>query len=159
MLPLPAPVVAAQAWPGRVLRDGLAWLPVWLLPWLAESSLRAWPPNWPLAATVVGMSLVWMLGVYGNHLGLVPRLFDQGRYLAYLGALLAWVLALHAALRWVEIDWIGYGPAVARLPWYQPGLNILGQLILALPPPPMQRKFKAKPKSQLPKDLNRKGLY
>lgn len=123
----------SRAWPGRLLRDGLAWLPVWLLPWLGEPTLQAWPPNWPLAATAVSMNLTWMLGVYGNHLGLVPRLFDQGRYLAYLGALLAWVLGLHAALRWVEIGWIGYGPMVARLAWYQPGLNLLGQLILALP--------------------------
>lgn len=132
MIPVPSPAVGHQ-WPGRVLRDALAWLPVWALPLVAHPALQAGPAAWPaLGAIVLGL-LAWMAGVYGNHLVLVPRLFDHGRYLAYAGALLGWVLALHAAVRGLEALLLPAAYRSATTLWFQPGLNLFGQLLLALP--------------------------
>lgn len=122
-----------RAWLGRLLRDGLAWLPLVSLLLLSQPGLRAWPPSWPVAGPLALGVLAWMGGVYGNHLLLVPQLFDQGRYLAYFGALLGWVLALHVAVRGLEWLFFPKEYLASKALWYQPGLNLFGQLLLALP--------------------------
>jgi two-component system LytT family sensor kinase len=124
--------VAARVWPRRVLRDVLAWLPMLALLFLhpaLTTSLLTWSVMGPI---LLGL-LAWMIGVYGNHLVLVPRLFDQGRYRAYFGVLLGWVLVLHAAVRGLE--WLLFPKEyLANMTlWYQPGLNLFGQMLLALP--------------------------
>lgn len=76
------------------LRDALVWGGLGLLVWLATSKL---PPAFqPTAQRAIGpfMALT-MAAVYGNNLGLVPWLFDRGRYGWYALALLLWVLLLH----------------------------------------------------------------
>ena len=132
MTPAFSPVGTRRAWPGRVLRDGLAWLPMLAL-LLLHPALQARPPAWHVLGPVVIGLLAWVLAVYGNHLGLVPRLFDQGRYGAYFGALLGWVLVLHAAVRGLE--WLLFPKEYLanKALWYQPGLNLFGQMLLALP--------------------------
>ena len=116
-----------------MLRDLVAWSPLLVLLLATQPGLRAWPPSWAVAGPVALGLLAWMGGVYANHLVLVPRLFDQGRYLAYFGALLGWVLALHMAVRGFE--WLLFRAAylAAKAPWFQPGVNFFGQLLLALP--------------------------
>jgi hypothetical protein len=128
---LAIPPVAVRAWPGRVLRDGLAWLPMFALLFLhpaLQTSLLTWPVMGPI---LIGL-LAWMVGVYGNHLVLVPRLFDQGRYGVYLGALLGWALVLHAALRGLQWLFFSAEYVAYKALWYQPGLNLFGQMLLAL---------------------------
>lgn len=111
----------------------LAWLPLLALLLLTHPALKASPPNWPaLASLAIGL-LAWMGGVYGNHLVLVPRLFDRGRYPVYFGALLGWVLVLHWTVRGAELLLIPKEYLAAKAPWFQPGLNFFGQLLLALP--------------------------
>jgi hypothetical protein len=132
MSPVISPV-AARVWPGRVLRDASVWLLMWALLLAAHPALHTRPLAWHLLGPVVLVLLTWMVGVYGNHLVLVPRLFDQGRYLAYVGALLGWVLVLCEALR--GLDWLLFPKEYLanKMPWFQPGLNLFGQMLLALP--------------------------
>lgn len=132
MTPALPPLKTRRAWPGRVLRDGLAWLPMFALLFL-HPALQTNLFTWAVIGPILLGQLAWMVGVYGNHLGLVPRLFDQGRYGAYFGALLGWVLTLHAAVRGLE--WLLFPQAYLATTalWYQPGLNLFGQLLLALP--------------------------
>jgi len=115
-----------------VLRDAVAWLPMWAL-LLVHPGLQTSLQTWQVLGPILLGLLAWMVGVYGNHLVLVPRLFDQGRYGAYFGALLGWVLLLHATVRGLE--WLFFPKAylATKALWYQPGLNLFGQLLLALP--------------------------
>ncbi|WP_426491765.1 sensor histidine kinase [Hymenobacter sp. 102] len=100
-------------WPWLVLRDAFIWGLLLLLLW------RTLPlvPNGNLAQlqhavlVTVGLSMV---AVYGNNLGLVPTLFDRGRYGWYALALLGWTLLLHMAgrLLWPEVHAAAHQPAV-----------------------------------------------
>ena len=127
-----AAFVFSRAWPGRLLRDGLAWLPMLALLFL-HPAFKTSPPTWALLGPVLLGLLAWMVGVYGNHLVLVPRLFDQGHYGAYFGALLGWVLVLHAAV--LGLEWLAFPKEYLadKALWFQPGLNLFGQMLLALP--------------------------
>ena len=133
MLLTPTSAVAARTWPKRLLRDLLAWLPLLVLLLLASPLFKTWPPAWPIVISLVLGLGAWIGGVYGNHLVLVPRLFDKGRFPAYFGALLGWVLVLHWAVRGSEWLLIPKEYLAAKAPWFQPGLNFFGQLLLALP--------------------------
>lgn len=132
MLPAPPPVSTRRVWLGRVLRDGLAWSPIFGLLFL-HPALTTTLFTWQVIGPILLGLLAWMVGVYGNHLVLMPQLFDQGRYRAYVGALLGWVLVLHAAVRGLE--WLFFTKEYLNVQalWYQPGLNLVGQLLLALP--------------------------
>ena len=133
MLPTIAPTVAARRWPKRLLRDGLAWLPVIVLYVGAYHAQKSPAYNGHMLVVLAVALLPWIVGVYGNHLVLVPRLFDQGRYLAYFGALLAWVLGLHAMARGLGWWLLPQEALASKAPWFMPGVNIFGQLLLALP--------------------------
>jgi two-component system LytT family sensor kinase len=132
MTPTFPPISTRRVWSGRVLRDGLAWLPMFGL-LLLHPALTTSLFTWQVLGPIFLGQLAWMGGVYGNHLVLVPRLFDQGRYGAYLGALLGWVLVLHAAVRGLEWLFFPKEYLAEKALWYQPGLNLFGQLLLALP--------------------------
>ncbi|WP_460503856.1 sensor histidine kinase, partial [Hymenobacter agri] len=133
MLSPPVSAAARRTWPKRLLRDGLAWLPLLALLLLTHPALKTRPLNWPaLAGLAIGL-LAWMGGVYINHLVLVPRLFDKGRFLAYLGALLGVVAALHSLTRGLEWLFFRADYLASKAPWFMPGLNYFGQLLLALP--------------------------
>jgi hypothetical protein len=133
MPPAFPPISTRRVWPMRVLRDVLVWLPVWALPLFANPALQANPIGWHVLGPIAIGLIAWMIGVYGNHLVLVPRLFDQGRYWAYFGALLGWVLVLHVAL--CGFEWLLFPKEylAAKMPWFQPGLNLFGEMLLALP--------------------------
>jgi len=132
MFPLPTPR-AARTWPKRLLRDGLAWLPVVSLYGFIYTAFNTSPARGTLVATLAVALLPWMVGVYGNHLVLVPRLFDKGRYWAYGGALLGWVVVLHVAAHGLEGWLLLPEEVVSKAPWFLPGLNLFVQLLLALP--------------------------
>ena len=132
MQPLPAPV-SFRTWPGRVLRDGFAWLPLAMLYVLANQSQPNRISGWPLVTSLALALLPWIVGVYGNHLVLVPRLFDQGRFLTYFGALLGWVVVLHWTVRGLSGLFSPKEFLASKNTWFLPGLNIFGQLLLALP--------------------------
>ncbi|MET4075508.1 hypothetical protein ABIB44_002774 [Hymenobacter sp. UYCo722] len=127
------PPVPARFWPKRLLRDGLAWLPIIVLYVAAYHAQKSPFYGWHMVATLVVALLPWILGVYGNHLVLVPRLFDQGRYFAYFGALLGWVLVLHTLARGLGWLLLPQEALASKAPWFMPGGNIFGQLLLALP--------------------------
>ncbi|UOQ53581.1 sensor histidine kinase [Hymenobacter cellulosivorans] len=93
-----------------------------------NTNLLTWSVMGPIT---IGL-LAWMVGVYGHHLVLVPRLFDQGRYGTYLGALLGWVLVLHAAVHGLQWLFFPKEYLADKAPWYQPGLSLFGQMLLAL---------------------------
>ncbi|MEJ7666038.1 MAG: histidine kinase [Hymenobacter sp.] len=123
---------SSRAWPGRLLRDGLAWLPIVTLYVAAYLTQKNNAFDWQMVAALSVVLLPWLVGVYGNHLLLVPRLFDQGRYPAYIGALLAWALVLHVATR--EVGWrLVPEAAGSKNLWFLPGFNIFVQMVVALP--------------------------
>ena len=124
---------AARRWPALLLRDVLAWLPMVALYVVSYFGQKAGPGGGHLLAALAVSLLPWVVGVYGNHLVLVPRLFDQGRFLAYFGALLAWVAMLHGLARGLGWLLLPTAAAASKAPWFMPGLNIFGQLLLALP--------------------------
>ena len=132
MLSLPASA-AFPAWTKRLLRDVLAWLPLVTLYVVSYHNLKTGPQGWGLVAALALALLPWIAGVYGNHLVLVPRLFDKGRFLAYLGALLGWVVLLHTAAYGLAGWLFPKETAASTAPWFMPGLNILLQLLVALP--------------------------
>ncbi|RSK45036.1 sensor histidine kinase [Hymenobacter rigui] len=114
---------ARVSWPWLALRDAFIWGLLLFLLW------RTLPlvPNGNLAQlqhavlVTVGLSMV---AVYGNNLGLIPYLFDRGRYGWYALALLGWTLLLHVAGRWLwpEVH-------VAR---HQPAVNCLFTMLIAM---------------------------
>ena len=118
---------------GRVLRDVLAWLPIVAMYVAAYHVQKSSSYDGRMLATLAVALLPWMVGVYGNHLVLVPRLFDRGRYLAYFGALLGWTLLLHAATRGLAWWLLPEAAAKAQGLWFLPGLNIFFQMLIALP--------------------------
>jgi len=132
MLPLPTPT-ASRTWPKRLLRDGLAWLPVVSLYVFIYSAVNTSSTGGDLVATLAVALLPWMVGVYGNHLVLVPWLFDKGRYWSYFGAVLGWVVVLHVAAHGLGGLLVPKVAAVSKDPWFLPGLNLFVQLLLALP--------------------------
>ncbi|GAA4034582.1 histidine kinase [Hymenobacter glaciei] len=129
----PLPAASSRFWLRRVLRDGLAWLPIIALYVVAYHAQKSSVYNGHMLAVLVVALLPWILGVYGNHLVLVPRLFDQGRYFAYFGALVGWVLVLHAVARGLGWLLLPQEAWASKAPWFMPGGNIFGQLLLALP--------------------------
>jgi len=130
---LPATSAATRFRLRRVLRDGLAWLPVVAL-YVGGNYFQKTPASGAqLLATLAETLLPWMVGVYGSHLVLVPRLFDRGRYWAYFGALLAWSAVLNVAT--LGLMW-GLLPAAAppsKNQWLVSWLNIFLRILVALP--------------------------
>jgi hypothetical protein len=132
MLPPPMPA-AAHFWPKRLLRDVLAWLPIITLYVVAYHFQKGSAYDGHMLAMLAVALLPWIVGTYGNHLVLVPRLFDRGRYLSYFGGLVAWTLVLHAATRGLGWWLVPAAAATADKLWFLPGLNIFFQMLLALP--------------------------
>ena len=132
MLPTSAPV-AVRSWPKLLLRDGLAWLPLLTLYVAAYHTQIGSAYNGHMLAMLAVALLPWIVGVYGNHLVLVPQLFDRGRYLFYFGALVGWTLVLHAATRGLGWWLVPAAAATANKLWFLPGFNIFFQMLLALP--------------------------
>ena len=132
MLPASVPV-AVRSWPQLLLRDGLAWLPVVAL-YGGGYYLQKTPTNGAglLAAPAVPL-LPWMIGVYGSHLVLVPRLFDQGRYLAYFGALLAWSGGLNLVAYGLVRGLLSPAEMATQAQWLMSWLNIFLRILVALP--------------------------
>ena len=125
----PAPT---RFWLRRILRDVLAWLPIVTLYVVAYHTQKNRAYDGHMLAMLAVALLPWIVGVYGNHLVLVPRLFDRGRYLFYFGALLGWALVLHAATR---VGWwlVPEAATPANKLWFLPGFNIFFQMLVALP--------------------------
>ncbi|WP_190242500.1 sensor histidine kinase [Hymenobacter lapidiphilus] len=107
-----------------LLRDALVWGGLGLLLWLATSKL---PSNMQLKAqhSLFPALALTAAAIYGNNLGLVPWLFDRGRYGRYALALLAWVLLLHGA---GQLIW----PEIYAHNALQPGSNSLFMILVAL---------------------------
>ncbi|SET46387.1 histidine kinase [Hymenobacter actinosclerus] len=107
-----------------LLRDALVWGALGLLMWLAASKV---PPAFQLRAYqgIMPFIVLTMVSVYGNNLGLVPWLFDRGRYGWYALALLLWMLLLHAVGQFI---W----PTVYARSIMQPGSNSLFTMLVAL---------------------------
>ncbi|SDX61732.1 sensor histidine kinase [Hymenobacter psychrophilus] len=107
-----------------ILRDALVWGGLGLLLWLATSKV---PLEFQPQAYrgIMPFMLLTMAAVYGNNLGLVPWLFDKGRYGWYALALLLWVLLLHAV---GQLIW----PGVYARSIMQPGANSLFTMLIAL---------------------------
>ena len=126
----PAP---ARFWLWRILRDVLPWLPIVTLYVVAYHNQKSSAYDGHMLAMLAVALLPWMVGVYGNHLVLVPRLFDRGRYSFYFGALLGWTLVLHAATRGLGLWLVPEAAITANKLWFMPGLNIFFQMLLALP--------------------------
>jgi hypothetical protein len=125
-LPVPTapPFAPRRTWPWLLLRDALIWGGLAGLFWLA--TLKVPPAQLPAArqTLVAHMSLV-IVAVYGNNLGLVPWLFDRGRYGRYALALLLWLLLLYGA------GWVIW-PALYAADPSQPAINNLFTTILGL---------------------------
>lgn len=133
MTTLPPAAIPSRLRPGRVLRDVLAWLPIVTLYVAAYHLQKSAAYDGRMLAALAVALLPWVVGVYGNHLVLVPRLFDRGRYLAYFGALLGWAVLLHVITRGVGWGLVPESAGNARELWFLPGLNIFFQMLLALP--------------------------
>ena len=133
MLPTPASTASAHFWPKRLLRDGLAWLPLVAL-YVVGYYLQKKPANNVGLLAALAVPLVpWIVGVYGSHLVLVPRLFDQGRYLAYFGALLAWAGLLNLVAFGLVWGLLPQAAMVSKAQWLVSWLNIFLRVLLALP--------------------------
>jgi two-component system, LytTR family, sensor kinase len=110
------PASSRLAWPWLLLRDALIWGALLATLWLMM-------PPVPLTqqAAVRENILIFLLmvplAVYGHNLVLLPRLFDQGRYGRYTGALLLWTLALHVLARALWPQQYQHAPLQPAINW------------------------------------------
>lgn len=124
---LPAAGAGRPTWLRHLLRDALAWSSMLALSVVADRRFLTGEFPWAVFREFLLYLLLPTAGaVYVNHLVLVPRLLDQGRYFQYLAALLAWSGLLGGVLKLV------FTRFYAQDSWGHSSFNVLFVQLLAM---------------------------
>ncbi|WP_187631956.1 sensor histidine kinase [Hymenobacter lutimineralis] len=123
----PTPRVGLPSWLRLTLRDALVWSSMLALSVVADRRFLTGDFPWAVFHEFLVYLLLPTVGaVYVNHLVLVPRLLDQGRYFQYLAALLIWSLLLGGILKLV------FTRFYAQDSWGHSSFNVLFVQLLAM---------------------------